>query len=343
LHFQYISKTSFLLFFVLFSSATAEEPEDNTPENYSIIDMIMEYYIDSVDDLVYPDELQPEKTVQQLGNIAGWIDIIGFNNLTMINGKYYIPGKPEDHVIIAYDKWETADGWNRGIDELSETVQVTSDNNSITASLDIYLKWHESTLKTRTINTPFGPRTVLWIKKDYHTETAIFNDTDLIPATFTPLNLNTSYVEVVIYNNSVTPKTTIKICNIPKNTLNINYTYNNESVIHYFGTCKQEYTTKNVPYMFIQSADIWQGGLGDDGNLTRVGDMVCLKTHNFSAANLTVSLSDPYNTSKINNITVHEVQWHGPEDTFSSLFWLFTTIICIFAAGIIYQFRGLLW
>lgn len=343
MHFQYIYRASVLLLFVLYSSAAAEETEDQTPENYSIIDMIMEYYIDSVDNLVYPDTLQPEKTVQQSGNILGWIDVVGFNNLTMINGEYYIPGKAEDHAIIAYDKWETADGWNRGIDELSEAVQVTSNNTTITASMNIYLKWHESTLKTRTICTPFGCHPVVWIQKDYHTETAIFTDTDLVPATFTPLNLNTSFLEVVVYNNSVSPKTTIKVCNIPENVLNINYTYDNESVIHYFGTCNQEYTDKNVPYMFIQSADIWKGGLGDGGNLTRVGDMVCLKTNNFSAANLTVSLSDPYNTSEINNITVHEVQWHGLEDTFSSLFWLFITVVCIFMTGIIYQFRGLLW
>jgi hypothetical protein len=343
LHFQYIYRASVLLFFVLYSSAAAEETEDKTSENYSIIDMIMEYYIDSVDNLVYPDTLQPEKTVQQSGNILGWIDVVGFNNLTMINGEYYIPGKAEDHAIIAYDKWETADGWNRGIDELSEAVQVTPNNTTITASMNIYLKWHESTLKTRTICTPFGCHPVVWIQKDYHTETAIFTDTDLVPATFTPLNLNTSFLEVVVYNNSVSPKTTIKVCNIPENVLNINYTYDNESVIHYFGTSRQEYTDKNVPYMFIQSADIWKGGLGDGGNLTRVGDMVCLKTNNFSAANLTVSLSDPYNTSEINNITVHEVQWHGLEDTFSSLFWLFITVVCIFMTGIIYQFRGLLW
>lgn len=342
MHFRYIYRASIILFFVLFSSAAAEETENQTFGNYSIIDMIMEYYIDSVDNLVYPDVLQPEKTIQQSGNIVGWIDIVGFDNLTMINGEYYIPGKPEDHAIIAYDKWETADGWNRGVDELSETIQVTSNGAMITASMDIYLKWHESTLKSRKICTPLGCHTVTWVKKDYHTETAIFTDTDLAPATFTALNFNTSFVEVVIYNNSVAPKTTIKVCNIPKNILNVNYTYNNESVIHYFGTCAQEYTDKNVPFMFIQSADIWKGGIGDGGNLTRVGDMVCLKTNNFSAANLTVSLSDPYNTSEISNITIHEVKWHGLEDTFSSLFWLFTIIVCIFMTGIIYQFRGLL-
>ena len=318
---RYIFKV-LLISIILFSSVGAEDD--------AITEILEKEYLDSADDLTYDGQYIPSENVQSSGNIHGWIDIVGYHNLTMIEGEYYIAGAPENHVIIEHDKWESADGWNTAVDEFTETISVKN-TDVITVSNEIYLLWHTSTLRCR------GYPPHCWIHKDYYEEYATFCDTEVTPTTYVPLNCSNTSVEAVIYNNTVSPKTTIQLCNIPKNTLYINYTYDNESITHHLGFATQEYTEKNVPYMLFTPTDIWKG----DGNLSHFGNFVIIPSMNFSSSNLSVTITDPYYSVDINNITIYEKKWYGINDTFSSFLWPFLALCIIFILGIYYQLRRL--
>ncbi len=296
----------------------------------TISEILETKYLDFAHALNYSGVYDPDKNVQESGHIRGWIDIVGYDNMTMIDGEYYIQGAPEDHTIVEHKLWDTGLYWNNNLDWIKITDErIFIDGDNITAEIDIYLKWHHSTLKCRGI--PPSCR----IHKQYYYEFVTFVDTEIAPKIFPSSDYSNVSVYVVIYNNSVSPKTTLKVLNIPENTISINYTYDNESITHYTGIATQEYTDKNCPYMQINSTDIWKG----EGNLSQFNGFVIIPSMNYSTVNLTVTVNDPYEAHIVDNVTVYEVKWHGAKDTFSSLLLTFVTIIGIFILGVVVQLR----
>ena len=296
----------------------------------TISEILETKYLDFAHALNYSGVYDPDKTVQQSGHIRGWIDIVGYDNMTMIDGVYYVPGAPEDHVIVEHKIWDEGLIWNNNLDFIKITDErIFQDGNNITAEIDTHLLWHRSTLKCSGI----PPR--CWIHKKYYHEYVTFIDTEIAPKTFISSEYSNVSVDVVIYNNSVSPKTSLKVLNVPENTISINYTYDNESIIHYKGIATQEYTDKNCPYMQINSTDIWK----DDGNLSQFNGFVIIPSMNYSTDNLTVTVNSPYEAYIVDNVTVYEVKWHGVKDTFSSLLLPFVGIIGIFIIGIVVQLR----
>jgi len=251
----------------------------------TITEIIEKKYLDFAHSINYSDVYAPDKNVQESGHIRGWIDIVGYDNMTCIDGMYYVPGAPEDHVIVEHKVWDTGLYWNNNLDFIKITDErIFKDGDNITAEIDTHLKWHRSTLKCRGI----PPR--CWIHKVYYNEYVTFRDTEIAPKTFISSDYSNVSVDVVIYNNTVSPKTSLKVINIPENTVSINYTYDNESITHYKGTATQEYTDKNCPYMQINSTNIWK----DDGNLSQFNGFVIIPSMNYSTDNLTVTVNDPY-------------------------------------------------
>ena len=304
----------------------------NVPVAYAdtISEILETKYLDFAHDMKYADVYDPDKTVQQSGHIRGWIDIVGYDNMTCIGGVYYIPGAPEDHVIVRHKLWDTGLYWNNNLDFIKITDErIFTDGDNITAEIDIHLLWHHSTLKCRGI----PPR--CRIHKVYYHEYVTFIDTEIAPKIFTSSDYSNVSVDVVIYNNTVSPKTTLKVLNIPENTISINYTYDNESIIYHKGIATQKYTDKNCPYMQINSTDIWKG----DGNLSQFNGFVIIPSMNYSTDNLTVTINGPYEAHIVDNVTVYEVKWHSAKDTFSSLLLPFVAIIGIFILGVIVQLR----
>lgn len=296
----------------------------------TISEILETKYLDFAHGLNYSGVYAPDKNVQESGHISGWIDIVGYDNMTQIDGVYYIPGAPEDHAITKHKLWDTGLYWNNNLDFIKITDElIFKDGDNITAEIDIHLLWHRSRLKCSGI----PPR--CRIHKTYYHEYATFADTELAPRTFISSDYSNVSVDVVIYNNTVSPKTTLKVLNVPENTITINYTHDNESITHYKGTATQEYTDKNCPYMQINSTDIWD----DDGNLSQFNGFVIIPSMNYSTDNLTVTVNDPYEAHIVDNVTVYEVRWHGAKDTFSSLLLPFVAIVVIFIIGVVVQLR----
>lgn len=300
----------------------------------TISEILETEYLDFAHALNYSSVYDPDKTVQHSRHIRGWIDIVGYDNMTLIDGLYYIPGAPEDYAIVKHKTWDTGLYWNNNLDYIKITDErILTDGKNTTAEIDIHLLWHHSELKSRMVNGKSRP----YISKTYYHEYATFIDTEIAPKTFIPSDYSNVSVDVVIYNNSVSPKTTFKVLNIPEHTISINYTYDNELIIYHKGIATQEYTDKNCPYMQINSTDIWE----DDGNLSQFNGFVIIPSMNYSTDNLTVTVNDPYEAHIVDNVTVYEIKWHGAKDTFSSLLLPFVVIIGIFIVGSYIQIKRL--
>jgi len=155
-----------------------------------------------------------------------------------------------------------------------------------------------------------------------------FIDTEIAPKTFISSDYSNVSVDVVIYNNTVSPKTSLKVINIPKTAISIDYMYENDTISHILSVGAQKYTIKNCPYMQI---------------LSQFNGFVIIPSMNYSTDNLTVTVNGPYEAHIVDNVTVYEVKWHGAKDTFSSLLLPFVAIIGIFIIGSLVQLRRFRW
>lgn len=297
-------------------------------------DFLGQKYIESAHELKFSGIYHPEKAEQTHQHIQGWVDIVGYEDMIYSNGMFYIQNG--SNPIIEYGVWDRGLFWDNNLDWIHITNErVSTIENITTAEIDIHLLWHKSTLKSRTINGIPRP----WIHKDYTNEYTTFTDIDIAPMYYPTTDIDNTSIEIIIYNNTINPKTSIKILNLSKSILFVNYSYNNESIVHHFGTATQEYTDKNCPYMNITLDDCWE----DQGNLSQFNGHVIIPSMNFSIDNLTITLNSPYNYTEITNYTIYELKWYGLGDTFSPLFVVFILIMSVFIIGLYIQIRRLKW
>ena len=293
-------------------------------------------YISSTVELNNYDDINPDKVIQSSNHIFGWIDIAGYRNLTKKNDNYYIQGDPLDSVIILHSVW--SDNYSSCCSEdFIEVVdsKIIVDNINITSSIDIHLKWHKSKLVFVTVCDPFGCVVLPKIEKTYHDEYLTIIDTDILPLVYPTLDINDTFVEVVVYNNSMSPKTTIRLINLPLNVLSVNYSYDNLSLNYFYGSATKEYTDKNCPCFSIRSVNSFY----QNGNMSYFNGFVIIPSMNLSMNKLNVSLNDPYSSGTVSNITIYEIPYHGSKDVFSSLFILVMLIVCFFGFGTMYQIK----
>lgn len=301
-----------------------------------LIDILGTKHLDSAHELEYGGIYIPDKKVQHntlyhngkpyTGKIRGWVDVVGYQNMIMINGTYYV--NDNNSAIVRHDIWCSPLGWNFYFDYIEVTKKWTTiDEYNTTAKINIELLWHTSSYST-----------VGGISKDYYFERTTFIDVDSIPIQYVDMNCSNASVDIVIYNNTISPKTTVLVLNLPVNAISVNYTYDNESITHYLGTATQDYTEKNCPYMNITPSNVWQ----DNSNLSQMNGFVIIPSMNFSKSNLSVVVNDPYASHEPTNISVSEVVWQGPRDTFSPFFAVFISVTGILIIGSLIQLKRLL-
>jgi len=88
---------------------------------------------------VADEEGLPVKVVRSNGHIRGWIDIIGFRELCVINGTEYVNGSPKDFAIVKRKAWHTPiDGKVVSFETSSATVD---DIDGTTAAIQ-YTTFH---------------------------------------------------------------------------------------------------------------------------------------------------------------------------------------------------------
>src|SRR5665811_526898 len=102
---------------------------------FSILD---EKYSDNISDLPYSAG-SPTISWQEQGHIRAWVNIVGFKNITRIDGIDYINGKPESLALVQYGVSVSHPGIR---DSLDKSLSVNQSGNNTIASLHVVLKYH---------------------------------------------------------------------------------------------------------------------------------------------------------------------------------------------------------
>ena len=67
-----------------------------------------EKFIDNISELPESTNITSDKAIQGTdGSLVGWIDIVGFRNMTHEDGVDYVPGTPADNAIVRGDAEDT--------------------------------------------------------------------------------------------------------------------------------------------------------------------------------------------------------------------------------------------
>jgi hypothetical protein len=204
-------------------------------------DMMNQKFVATVDQLPY-STVSPEINWQTNGNIKGWVDIVGWKNLTKVGNKYYTYGSIADTVI--------SDGGSVGIqpgiqDTITNSYSFSQSGNQITASLTVVLKWHK----------------ICSDDKGFYvcgrfTDTATFQDTDTMPEQFI-MPGNQSVIEKHYTGEPYHPNV-LTFDGVSPVITDIHATTANGSMIHHVKIGILNYTEKNVPYIEIFDFDSWE-------------------------------------------------------------------------------------
>ncbi len=297
-----------------------------------IFDILDEQYITNISELPESVNLVPEKNWQPSREwshehcrrkyspyyIHGWLDVVGFKNLTRINGTDYTNEESLSVAIIRYETHACTlgyprynGGWNYKLDTYQQGEQFVA---RLTATAILYYYYDGI--------------------KYYDNITKVFYDYEPLPLQYLQYTqILNPVVNITEYNNSVNPRTEIKL------TLNspafINYTYNNNHISNYRMVAHVENTSKGVYFANVSAANIWTNGTG---SLRQMNDKVIIPgTANISYDNLTIQISDIYNTNSLSksNFTVIRDTYKF-ERSFSGLYISLIIIFSIMAGTLYY-------
>jgi len=288
-------------------------------------------------------EYEPNKTVQSSEHIRGWIDIDRSQDTVIINGVTYINNSDSSTPEVLYEVWDEGLYWNNNLDWIIVTDErITTHGNITTAEIDIKLKWHRSTKRSRTITTPFGSRTITWISKDYYYETATFSktvyssvysgneDKEFINTIDSPVEypkLEISRPTITIYNNSLNPH--IKICvPIQQFETKTTFSYDDENItrVNMMGLA----ATGGVNF---SDCLYWE----DESDLFATkNDIAILKMNalEFNPNKLQITVYSPYESIITDNYTISTVEYDQGERIKESGVILPLLILILFGYGI---------
>ena len=235
-------------------------------------------------------------TEQSHKHIRGIVDIVGFKQMVCIDGVYYIPGPAEDHAIIKTKLWGEGLYWNNNLDWIKITDErITTVDNITTVEVDIHLKWHHSELKSRTVCGLNGCRTYKWISKTYYNEYTTFTAShatpQMYPETIIPV------INVVIYNNSIAPKTIVYLQDTDY-ILGYRLEFKNESVEYFNNVLSVE--TQDTGAQFGNISKVLSQSIYEDSDMfSRVGSNIIINSTEINDS-LRIYALTPFDELEIN-------------------------------------------
>ena len=246
-----------------------------------LFDILNEKYIGDISELPYSSGT-PAVNWQQSGNIRGYVDIVGFRNLSRDGDKYFILGDPASLAIVTAD----AIGQPPGIlDSLKKSISFSQSGNNLTASLNVVMKWH----------TIYCDDNGCFVNGRF-TKTAVFQDIEALPEQFdTVLN---PWVNITEYNNTLEPKISIQVTNI--NSSGISLKYGNKSLTHTSKIYHVEQTEKGIYYANSSDVEAWDiQGQG----IARFGNSIIINTNlsTFDYSQLDIRVSSLYESARVDS------------------------------------------
>lgn len=252
--------------------------------------------VTSVDDINQSGSIViPTKNIQSSGHIRGWIDIVGFEDTVMIGNISYTNSTGSPNPIVQSGASGGGFGFNDNLDWIRiEDEQITTTDNITTAEIDIKLKWHRSTSRSRSICVLGRCRTVSWIQKDYYFDTATFSASEPTPLPY-PDPLIT-VINVSVYNTSIRPKSMIYLPELA-NTLGYRIEFNNESVEYYYNELEVE--TQSNGFKFGNTTDVdLQSIYEDSDTFSRTGSNIIVNSTDMEK--LSLYIITPYEELPVN-------------------------------------------
>ncbi len=151
----------------------------------SMFDVLDEPYIQTVDELPYSAGI-PSVEWTQNGNIAGYIDVIGFRNMTMRNGTQYIYGDPANLAIVAGDATGSPpnENGNGALISLDKSITTTISNNQLIVDMTVSMTWF------LTCQDSFGK-----FNCGRKTQVAGFQGSEIIPQ---QININNANISIAV-------------------------------------------------------------------------------------------------------------------------------------------------
>jgi hypothetical protein len=110
------------------------------PAINTVDDILAQQYISNITELPYSSGI-PTVIWQKSGNIKGWIDIIGYKNLSRRGDSYYIFGAPTDLAIVAGDAIANLPSYAY-FDRIDKSILLSQLDNNTIATLNVVLLWH---------------------------------------------------------------------------------------------------------------------------------------------------------------------------------------------------------
>lgn len=286
----------------------------------SIFDILNEPYIDSINELPYSIG-NPSVNWQQSTNIKGWIDIVGWNNLSKDNTTYFIQGSPDTQAIVQYNAYGTQRGF---FDSIDNKISYSQSNNQLTAILHVTLNWHTISCDENSC----------WIVR--HQDSADFSDSEVIPmqAEFIP----EIPVEITEYYHPIEPK--VALWANQQNLSKITVSYNGNSITHKSAIYHVEQTEKGIYYANKTKIDSW-GAKGQ--GVTRFGNSVIINENpiNISYGDVNVTISNLYDSQRANisSFNISKVTFEPEKTVYNPLLFGFLGIFGIFMGSSYYLIR----
>ena len=291
-------------------------------EDKGIFYILDEKFINNISELPYTHGI-PTINQHKIQNIQGWINIVGWRNLSRENGNWYIRGNPASMAIIQYSAEGKVSGY---IDSIDKKLSLSESRNYLIARLNVILRWHITNCDQNSCwNNNFQ-------------ENAVFQDVQMIPEQYPSASV--LHVNLTQYNNSVYENIGISITNISG--LN-KYTirYGNSTATYQMKIAHMEQLPNGLYFANVTQMTF----LEMNGSMSRYGNIILLNG-NISRMNLSdlkITGSNIYETSDTNssNFNINRIEF-APEKEFDNLVMIwFLGIMASMSWGILYLIRRL--
>lgn len=241
-------------------------------------------YITSIDELPY-SQGTPNIQWQVNGNIHGWIDIVGFNNLSKRNGQFFINANSTELAIILYEAYGVPPG-KSVLTGITTSVSVFQSGTETIAQLIIVMSYKSPIYCPNKKGK--GRYICNWVNnqnsatfQDSITTPELINSSENIQVLFTKLNVtyyNSSYFEIKI-NDSIYDR--YMFTNVAGHFEKINRLWHVEQ------------TTKGIYFANESRIDIFKSD-----NISHAQNIISTSDLNF-----TITASGLYSSTNIINLT----------------------------------------
>ena len=234
------------------------------------------------------------KELVRSGNIKGNIEILGFENMTVIDGVKYT--ESQSIPIFEYSTTPALQGGGNHFEKLSNNDNIEYAGNTVTASVKSTVYWHKHVSYTK--HNADGTTERRSKKKDCDS-TSVFKDTVNICEIY---NIPAPQeIEIIEYVNATYPHTLIIVPEMSNMTTSFEVKYFDSTITKYNKYGVVQTNDNDVEYVEYFNSDQWEI---DGGNLTFRNNMIVINGSPLDLPNLEISMHHAYGETDCTNYSI---------------------------------------